>query len=71
MFSPKEHEEMRRQLWINICEQLARSERCTSKYSMVEWADHALDAFDKRFAENSTTIRDKKCNLGISLTKGD
>jgi hypothetical protein len=45
------HEDRRRQLWIGIATAVARSDVGMTSDTPANYADKALDRFDKRFAK--------------------
>lgn len=48
----KDHDEMRKELWIRAWVGTASASNCTNKTAADKWADHALEQFDRRFKEN-------------------
>lgn len=47
----KDHESTRRKLWSEVWIATARSDNCTDPKVATNWADSALEEFDKRFSE--------------------
>jgi hypothetical protein len=43
------HQNLRKKLWIDVAAAYAAADKATCTDNMVEWADRALEAFDKRF----------------------
>ena len=43
------HEELRRELWIQVAVAVAAAMGCTDKFAPAAWADRALDGFDQTF----------------------
>lgn len=44
-----EHENKRKQLWIDVAVAIARVEVATSSEQMIRWANTALSEFDRQF----------------------
>lgn len=44
-----QHEFIRKQLWVNVATAVARAENAKSASAPANWANRALDEFDKRF----------------------
>lgn len=47
----REHEELRKELWVRVYVACVQSSNSTSKYGAIRWADQALADFDSRFKE--------------------
>jgi hypothetical protein len=47
----KEHELLRKKLWIKVAVAYTGASNSTSTTNMSDWADHALKEFDKRFKQ--------------------
>jgi len=56
MFSSKEVELMRRQLWIEAAAQCVNANDCKQTSTPVTYADAILKAFDQRFGAEKTCI---------------
>lgn len=47
----KDHEQLRKELWIKVAVAVAGASNASYVSSMTSWADEALKEFDKRFKE--------------------
>lgn len=72
MFNAKEHEQMRRQLWVDMCISTVNANDCKQTSTPISYADAALKAFDERFTETHTRKSGcrEKLSSGVDLSKG-
>jgi len=54
----KEHELMRRKLWIDVAARVGGSDNCMHEHTMSNFANSALEKFDKKFKQ----FEDDPCN---------
>ncbi len=45
----RNHEDLRKELWIEIAVAVASADNSTNKASCAAWADYVLNDFDERF----------------------
>ena len=49
MSNSREHEIMRRQLWISVFTATASASNCVKQETVAKYADYALEKFDQKF----------------------
>lgn len=60
MKNKSDHEEARETLWREVLVAATRSESSLDPKSCINWADHALAAFDERFSPEAHEVRGDK-----------